>query len=101
MTTIEKFWNAIKTTLLGLGFVAIIFGALAIGGYCDTRYTQVAEVLDVTPTETLFIDPAGYVWAVSDTDYHKGQFVKLYFFNNTTDYTREDDEILKVKPLDN
>ena len=91
----------IRDFAIGIIFISALVFALAIGGYCDTRYTQVAEVLDVTPTETLFIDPAGYVWAVSDTNYHKGQFVKLYFFNNTTDYTRKDDEILKVKPLDN
>ena len=47
-------------------------------------------------------DVAGYIWEVtSKPELHKGDMVEIKFFNNTTDYTREDDEIIKVTLLDN
>jgi hypothetical protein len=88
----------IITTVIALG---VILGLLVASGYLDTHYDTVAEVLSVDDTETLFVDGAGYVWGVYDTDFRKGEFVRLYFDNNTTDYTRNDDKIVKVKRLDN
>ena len=79
--------------------IVFILLVLAISGYADTRYSTRAQVLSVNNTSTLFVDTAGYVWEVSDTNYTKGQSIMLYFYNNTTDYTREDDIIVKIKPI--
>lgn len=93
--------NKIKSVLLSVTFVGMLLLMLMVGGYCDTRYNTVATVMSVDENGTTFVDGAGYVWAVSDVNYHVGQFVKLYFDNNTTDYTRNDDIIVRVKILDN
>ena len=93
--------NIIKNIFMGTLAIIFIVGLLAVGGYVDTHYTTVAEVYAVDETGTTFVDGAGYLWGVTDTDFHKGDFVKLYFDNNTTDYTRNDDIIVKVKILDN
>lgn len=86
--------------LIGVAFFGMIFGGLIIGGYSDTHYSTTAEVLS-TDESVLLVDGAGYIWEVIDRpDLHKGDFVKIKFFNNTTDYTREDDEILDVILLD-
>lgn len=79
-------------------FVFIIVPALA-----DTyqhNYSQICEVYEVTDTTTTFVDPVGYLWDVNDTNYVKGETVKVYFFDNFTDFNREDDIIKKVKRVD-
>lgn len=96
---INNLLYALQEIVYPLVVLCIILFLLFIGGYCDTRYSTTAKVLDIDKTSTTFVDGAGYIWAVNDTNYQKGQFVKLYFFNNTTDYTREDDIIVKVKPI--
>lgn len=93
--------NFIQMLTLAICAMAFIISILVIGGYGDTHYTTTAIVSTVDDSGTTFVDGAGYVWAVYDTCYEKGQFVELKFYNNTTDYTREDDEIVKVKILDN
>ena len=80
--------------------ISFLMLLLIIGGYSDTHYSTTAEVIS-TDTDVVMVDGAGYVWAVTDRpDLHRGDFVKIKFFNNTTDYTREDDEILDVILLD-
>ena len=92
--------NKVYGFIMGLLAFVVLFGLLFIGGYCDTHYSTTAEVLS-TGESVLLVDGAGYVWEVTDRpDLHKGDFVKIKFFNNTTDYTREDDEILDVILLD-
>lgn len=92
--------STIKTTLLCISAIVVLLGSLIIGGYSDTHYHTTATVFSVDENGTTFIDGAGYVWGVYDTNYHKGEFVELYFDNNCTDYTRNDDIIVKVKSLD-
>lgn len=72
----------------------------AIGETYQHNYTQICDVYLVDDTTTVFIDPVGYLWEVNDTDYVKGETVKLYFHDNFTEYTREDDVIKKVKRVD-
>lgn len=72
----------------------------AIGETYQHNYTQICDVYLVDDTTTVFIDPVGYLWEVNDTDYVKGETVKLYFHDNFTEYTREDDIIKKVKRVD-
>lgn len=75
---------------------------LGIAGYFDTHYSTVAEVYSVENNSILLVDGAGYLWEITDRpELHKGDMVKIKFFNNTTDYTREDDKIIKVTLLDN
>lgn len=93
--------SPLVSTIMAIIMLIIVTIVLIFASYEDTHYTQTAEVLSIDSAETLFVDGAGYVWSVYDTDYHKGQFVKLYFDNNRTDYTRNDDKIIKVKTLDN
>lgn len=82
--------------------VAFIMGLLMTTGYFDTHYTTIATVLKNENNSTFLVDGAGYVWEVVDRpELHKGDFVEIKFFNNTTDYTREDDEIIKITLLDN
>lgn len=92
--------NKVYGFIMGLLAFVVLFGLLFVGGYCDTHYSTTAEVLSAD-SSVLLVDGAGYVWEVTDRpDLHKGDFVKIKFFNNTTDYTREDDEILNVVLLD-
>lgn len=81
--------------------LGVIIGLLLLGGYSDTHYSCIAQAYIVDDSGTIFIDGAGYLWEVSDINYHKGETVKIYFNNNGTDYTREDDIILKVRRENN
>ena len=90
--------RAFLSTLAMLGCCVIVLG---IAGYVDTHYSTVAEVYSVEDNSILLVDGAGYVWEITDRpELHKGDMVKVKYFNNTTDYTREDDEILDVILLD-
>lgn len=92
--------NKVYDFIIGVIVIVFLLALLIIGGWCDTRYSTTAEVLSTDDTVVL-VDGAGYVWEVTDRpDLHRGDFVKIKFFNNTTDYTREDDEILDVILLD-
>lgn len=82
--------------------LVILVALLGTTGYVETHYDTVAEVLSNDGDSVLLVDGAGYVWEVTDRpDLTEGSFVKIKFFNNTTDYTREDDEIVKITLLDN
>lgn len=82
--------------------LAILMVLLGTTGYVETHYDTVAKVLSTEDNSVLLVDGAGYVWEVTDRpDLHKDNFVNVKFFNNTTDYTREDDEIVKIILLDN
>ena len=102
MTTfINTIAPIVKRTIPGICVMVLLLSIMLGCGYSDTHYTTVAEVFSVSEDGTTFVDGAGYVWEVYDTCYKKGDYVELKFYNNTTDYTREDDEIVKVKILDN
>ena len=92
----------IRDFVIGLIFIGALVLILAIGGYSDTHYSTTAEVYLIEDNEITLIDGAGYLWSIIDRpDLYQGQFVKIKFDNNCTDYTREDDKILSVKALDN
>lgn len=99
---IENLSCVIAPVVCFILFLAIIISLLGITGYTETHYSTTAEVLSSGEDTTLLVDGAGYVWELTKRpDLHKGQYVEIKFFNNTTDYTREDDEIIKVTLLDN
>lgn len=88
-------------TLLAIIVGIIVFFVLpAIADTYQHNYSQICEVYSVEGNTTVFIDPVGYLWEVNDTDYVKGETVKLYFHDNFTEYTREDDIIKNVKRVD-
>ena len=81
--------------------LVIITTILGFSGYIETHYNTTAEVLSTENNSVLLVDGAGYVWEVINRpDLKKGDFVKIKLFNNTTYYTREDDEIIDVIVLD-
>ena len=91
--------RALLSTLAVLGCCVIVLG---IAGYFDTHYSTVAEVYSIEDDSILLVDGAGYIWEVTDRpELNKGDMVEVKFFNNCSDYTREDDEIIKVTLLDN
>ena len=98
----SKVRRVLYTLLTFVGVLFIMGATLGIAGYVDTHYSTVAEVYSVEDNSILLVDGAGYVWEITDRpELHKGDMVKVKYFNNTTDYTREDDEIIKVTLLDN
>ena len=106
----NPYFSAVKNTrsigeivfmhLTAIFSLLFIIGVLCWTSYKDTLYKTTAEVYSVDEDGTLFVDGAGYVWAVYDTDYTKGDFVEIKFNNNRTNYTRNDDKIINVKVLD-
>lgn len=105
----KYYYSALNESLIKvckglLAFVltfVIITAILGVSGYIETHYDTTAVVLSNENNEVILVDGAGYVWGVTNRpDLHKNDFVKIKFFNNCTDYTREDDEILNVKVLD-
>lgn len=97
----KKLWSAFVPFLSFIVALMIIVVVLGIAGYMDTHYTTTAEVYSIEDNSVILVDGAGYLWEVVDRpDLKKGDFVKIKFDNNTTGYTRNDDIILSVKPLD-
>lgn len=98
----KKLFSVFAPFLSFLIALIVIVGLLSITGYMDTHYTTTAEVYSIEDNSIILIDGAGYLWEVTNrTDLAKGDFVKIKFDNNCTDYTRNDDIILSVKRLDN
>lgn len=89
-----------KTIISILIMVVVLFIVPALADTYQHNYSQICEVYEVTDTYTTFVDPVGYLWDICDTDYIKGETVKVYFFDNFTDFNREDDVIKKVKRVD-
>ena len=90
----------VKEIILGVVFCIVFFGAIAFGDTYQSYYKQYATVSRVEDDYTAFVDAIGDEWIVTDTDYTKGENVKITFYNNHTDRTREDDIIVKVKRVD-
>lgn len=93
--------ETLKNIALNFCILSALLLLLGTVGYIEEHYSTIAEVFSIDNDEVILIDGAGYLWTVVDRpDLHKGDFVRVYFDNNTTDYTRNDDIILKVKLLD-
>lgn len=70
---------------------------LAVGGWSDVHYSTTAKVYEQNEKTTIMVDAAGYLWEVIDRpDLKVDDIVTIKFFNNGTDYTREDDKIIKI-----
>ena len=81
--------------------VFMLIGAPIIADTYQSYYTQYGEVYLCDINETLIVDATtGNIWSVYDTELNEGDTVKIKFYTNHTDYTREDDKIVKVKRVD-
>ena len=88
-----------RLNLALLIFATVMTALLYLLTYVDeSKYTTTAKVFTVTEDGTQFVDGAGYIWEVSDTDYKENTFVEITFDNNGTDYNRLDDIITNVRP---
>ena len=88
-----------RLNLALLIFASVMTALLYLLTYVDeSKYTTTAKVFTVTEDGTQFVDGAGYIWEVSDTDYKENTFVEITFDNNGTDYNRLDDIITNVRP---
>lgn len=75
----------------------IIIIMLTVGGWSDVHYSTTAKVYGQNEKTTIMVDAAGYLWEVTDRPNLKvDDIVTIKFFNNGTDYTREDDKIIKI-----
>lgn len=69
--------------------------------YHKTHYSTVAFVDTVTEDEVSLVDPCGDVWAVDAIpNVNEGDLVNVYFYNNSTTYTHNDDIITYVRKID-
>lgn len=96
----ERILNHMRKTIFYT--IVVLFAFIIVPALADTyqhNYSQICEVYEVNDTTTTFVDPVGYLWDINDTNYVKGETVKVYFFDNFTDFDRKDDEIKKVKKV--
>lgn len=80
--------------------VFILIGMPIIADTYQSYYTQYGEVYLCDINETLIVDATGNIWSVYDTELNEGDTVKIKFYTNHTDYTREDDKIISIKRVD-
>lgn len=92
--------KSIKNFIVVAIAVFMLIGAPIIADTYQSYYTQYGEVYLCDINETLIVDATGNIWSVYDTELNEGETVKMKFFTNHTDYTREDDEIVKIKRVD-
>lgn len=83
--------------MLGLLGITLFFGSMLCASYIETHYSMDATV-DYYKNEVCFIDSTGNVWNDDRVnEYTIGDEVRIIFDNNTTDNTRLDDKIIKIK----
>ena len=88
-------------TLLAIIVGTIVFIVIpTIADTYQSYYTQYGEVYLCDINETLIVDATDNIWSVYDTELNEGETVKIKFYTNHTDYTREDDEIISIKRVD-
>lgn len=80
---------------MGILTAIIISGLVVFNG--SVQYNQYATCTVTDINETVFVDATGNVWSIDATDeYEEGDTVVITFDDNGTDYTREDDIIVKI-----
>ena len=91
----------LKALFYTLFFVGAVIIALSIVGTYETHYTMNGVVVASIGDEILVEDNTGNQWTFTGDGYIMGDKVRLTFFTNGTDSNRKDDEIVKVKVIDN
>lgn len=80
---------------MGILTAIIISGLVIFNG--SVQYNQYATCKVTDINETVFVDATGNVWSIDATDeYDEGDTVVITFDDNGTDFTREDDIIVKI-----
>lgn len=80
---------------MGILTAIIISGLVIFNG--SVQYNQYATCTVTDINETVFVDATGNVWSIDATDeYDEGDTVVITFDDNGTDFTREDDIIVKI-----
>ena len=86
-----------------LAIVTLLLTALmlvAATSYSDTHYTMDGTVVSTSFNGGICIeDTTGNLWDMDNVGYCRGDQVRLVFFTDYTDDTREDDEIIKIKRI--
>ena len=95
--SVKKFVFEFVVSIVAVIFILLFF---SLGDTIQHNYKQQCGVYEVHDTYTTFIDPVGYLWDYETTEYKEGESVMIYFFDNFTDFDREDDEITKIKRVD-
>lgn len=88
-----------KTIVITTAFVSIIMTMFIIIETINSKYSMDGIIIEVNSNEILVEDITGNIWAFSGKDYRVDDVVRILFFNNYTDNTRLDDEIIKVTKL--
>ena len=87
-------------------FIAIVFLFLfyvlpVVGDYSDTHYTMNGTIIKTNLDEIIIEDTTGNLWGFNGNKYQVGDNVRITFYTNHTDNKRQDDEVIKVKVIEN
>ena len=85
--------NVISVVLIMITFVILP----GIAGYIENHYTMTCVVDTINNDNVTVIDQTGNLWGFYGDGFNAGDRVKVTFYNNTTNSTRYDDEIIKVE----
>ena len=89
--------NTILGGIITMGILTSIIISALVMFNGSIQYNQYATCTVTDINETVFVDATGNVWAIDATDeYSEGDTVVITFDDNGTDYTREDDVIVKI-----
>ena len=92
--------DKIKTTLINAGLGLILLLAFVLTGYNETHYSMTGTVVTTSYNgEVCIEDTTGNLWEILDTDYCRGDKVRIMFFTDGTDTTRKDDIIVRIKKI--
>ena len=92
--------DKVKTALINAGLGLILLLAFVLTGYNETHYSMTGTVVTTSYNgEVCIEDTTGNLWEVLETDYCRGDKVRMMFFTDGTDTTRKDDTIVKVKKI--
>ncbi len=89
--------KTVKTIVEGIIAMTVFLFIIGICGYMENHYSMNATV-DYYKGHVAFVDEVGEAWYDDEiTNYKIGDEVRITFDTNTTDSTRLDDKICKIK----
>ena len=92
--TIHRFIDDVKMIMI---IFVVFFLVPGFVGAVETHYTMESTVIETTANEIVVEDKTGNVWSFEGDVYQVGEEVRVVFFTNYTDNTRNDDIIVRVK----
>lgn len=97
---VKRIEESIKNILAGTVLVLTTLMFIAAAGYSDTHYTMEGTVVSTSFNGSICIeDTTGNLWDMDNVGYCRGDKVRMTFFTDYTDTTREDDKITKIKRI--